>query len=191
MKVNIEKLKEGSFANQLAFAYLTCERLYPYYVYFSLNFSFGSINIVRKAIDDIRKHLIEDVISDEEILQDFNEVSVNTPDTDDFITIHASSALDACCIVLNSLQFLLDRKFDHLVYMSRYGTDMVDRYLNSDIEADVISPKLEQAILNDPLMKREISFQNEVISFLISHPTLKGSDIDYLIDSAPDLLVLK
>jgi len=190
MEINIDKLKNSSFVSQLAFAYLICERLYPYYVYFSLNFSFGNVSIIRKAIDHIHKCLIEGVISEEEIIHDINDVSINTPDTEDYITIHVSSALDTCCTVLNSLQFLVDRKFDHLVYISRYGTDMVDRYLNSDIEADFISQELEQSILNDPLMKREISFQNEVISFLASHPSLNESDIEYLFEIAPDILLL-
>lgn len=191
MKINIEQLKDVSFLNKLAFAYLNCERLYPYYVYFSLNFSFGSISAVRKAIDNIRRHLLGDVLSNDEIQQNIDDVNTNTPDTEDFITVHASSALDACCAVLNSLQFLFDRKFDHLMDISRYGTDMVDRYLNSHIDVDVLSPELEQSILNDPLMKKEILYQNEIILFLTSHSSLKQSDIDYLVDGIPDGLLIR
>jgi uncharacterized protein YjaG (DUF416 family) len=181
MKINIEKLNSVSFLNKLGYAYVMCMRSHLDYVYFSNSFSFGNVIISQKAIDDIHKHLVGLFVSTEEVLQDFNDLSINTPDTDDFATIHASDALDACSTILNALQFILDKNFDHLKYISRYGTDKVDRHIIENIREDAITPEFEKFIANHPLMKNEISKQNEMIQFLVSKPILTELDLDYLI----------
>ncbi len=45
----INRLKEFDSNKQLAFAYLTCERLYPNYVYFSNESGFGDCSVLREA----------------------------------------------------------------------------------------------------------------------------------------------
>jgi uncharacterized protein YjaG (DUF416 family) len=62
---NISDLEKLDYSKQLVFAYLTCERLYPNYVYFSNNFHFGDKKILRSAIDFIANALLINNFSDD------------------------------------------------------------------------------------------------------------------------------
>jgi uncharacterized protein YjaG (DUF416 family) len=55
----ITLLEKLDYNKQLTFAYLTCERLYPNYVFFSDNFDFGDKQILREAIDLIYNSVLE------------------------------------------------------------------------------------------------------------------------------------
>lgn len=155
-----------------------CERSYPDYVNFSKTFSFGDISIVRKAIDDIRNCIIEDVISVDEITADANNLEVNMPDTEDFATNLAADALDASCTVYYCLQLLLSDNDEFITYISRYGTDKVDRYITEASGLEVVTTEFEVEILNHPLMKSEMQKQNEIISYVSASQFIKESDLD-------------
>jgi len=180
MKIEIEQLRAIKFANQLAFAYLICERLYPNYVYFSKNFSFGNVDVLRESINCTKDIIIAGGINKDKILQAINDVNINTPDTEDYQTIFVSSALDASCSIIETLEFSLDREFERLSTISTFATDSVYMFVQSRDNLDFASSNFERDILNDPLMLREISIQKKVISFLISNESLKMSDIDFL-----------
>lgn len=180
MDIETEKLKKMPFNKQLVFAYLMCERLYPNYVYFSQNCSFGDSLILRKAIDHIRQYISGIVVSDDEIQQDYNDVEVNTPDTDDFTTVHVALALNTCCAVLWTLKFLIDKNADYLVYISRSGIETADSCIFSNIETDVLSEEVEKSVLNNPIMKKEFSIQNEIVRYLLSHKKIEKFDVEFL-----------
>lgn len=87
----------------LVFAYLTCERLYPNYVYFSENYKFGNKRVLRDAIDFIYDHLLSSNFSNSlSIFHHLESVNLNTADTEDFETIFVSPALDACTSIRNA-----------------------------------------------------------------------------------------
>jgi hypothetical protein len=161
-----------------------CERFYPDYVFFYEHFSFGDVRVTREAIDFIRCSIIDQTISAEEATSHYHSLNLCTPDTDDFTTVYISNALDACNTIFNSLQFMLDSDFSHIEYVSRYGTDRVDRDLLATIESDTISDEMEKSVRNHPLMAKEKSIQNEVISYLVSVSNVRQSDIEYLINVA-------
>jgi uncharacterized protein YjaG (DUF416 family) len=54
-------LKKLSFQKQLAFAYLSCERVYPNYQYFVEKFNFGDHAILRMAIEYVRESLFNTI----------------------------------------------------------------------------------------------------------------------------------
>src|SRR4051812_28887630 len=106
----IELLKEFDFRKQQVFAYLTCERLYPNYVYFSENYGFGAPEKLRKAIDFLYDSLSTEGVDRELINSLILMLDAITPQPGDHATVLASSAMDACGVVFYALNFLLDKK---------------------------------------------------------------------------------
>jgi uncharacterized protein YjaG (DUF416 family) len=162
-RMKIDALKEMSSSKQRTFAYLTCERLYPYYVYFSDNFGFGDASVLREAIDYLFSNLF-DVDPDKnktELL--VKEVEKNTPDTEDFTTEFVSSALDACTAVTESLEFLMDKKFLRIKDIAAFGMDTVE--MNG----------------NPLFIEREIAVQSGIVTFLGNCKTLDLEDVRTLL----------
>jgi len=76
----IKLLEKLDYNKQLTFAYLTCERLYPNYVFFSENFNFGDRQKLREAIDLIYNCLlVPDFGNTKQIEFYLNAVDINTP----------------------------------------------------------------------------------------------------------------
>jgi uncharacterized protein YjaG (DUF416 family) len=178
----LDKLKECDFHKQAAFAYLTCERLYPNYVYFSQNYDFGDPAVLREALDYIYNHLFEQDPDKNKIGAIIQKVEENTPDTEDFSAIFVSSALDACTSILDSLDFLIDKDFSKIQSISAYGTDTIEMYIQEIEKLDFNTDKdFQKKINNHPLMKREVAIQTGIISFL-NNKTLDYGDIQALFD---------
>jgi uncharacterized protein YjaG (DUF416 family) len=177
-------LKKLDYNKQLVFAYLLCERLYPNYVCFSARSYFGDKQILRDAIDFICSILLTPNFSNEEKTKSFlSRIDINTPLPHNFDTILASSALDACCAVLVTLNFILDKNTSRLDEISTFATDTVDMYIqerdNLDFNND---PQFDDKIINDPLMKKELDIQNGIVSYLSNINGLESSDITNLLN---------
>lgn len=177
----INKLKELGFTKQLAFAYLTCERLYPNYVYFSNNYNFGDSGILRTAIDYLYDNLFENNPDKNKVNSLIKKVDKNTPDTEDFATIFVSSALDACTCILDSLTFLLNKDFSKIEYISSYGFDTVDMYVREVENIEAADKNFIQKVSEHILMKRELSIQQGIIAFLSNTISPDYGDIETLL----------
>lgn len=178
----LDKLKELDFHKQAAFAYLTCERLYPNYVYFSENYNFGNPAVLREAIDYIYDNLFEQNIDKNRIQTLIQKVEKNTPDPGEFDTILSSSALDACGTIYDSLDFLVDKQFNHIKSISQMATDTTDMYIRDVNNIDEYNNKNWIQLVNDhPLMKKEVAIQSGIISFLNNRKTLDYGDIHTLL----------
>ncbi|HTF31627.1 MAG TPA: DUF416 family protein, partial [Flavitalea sp.] len=125
----VDKLKKLDFPKQAAFNYLTCERLYPNYVYFSDNFDFGNPDVLRAAVDYLYRNIFQISPDKNKITILTKEVGKNTPDTESFSTIFVSSTLDACTTIGDSLDFLIDKDFSSIKNISTYATDTVSMYI--------------------------------------------------------------
>jgi uncharacterized protein YjaG (DUF416 family) len=181
---NIPDLEKLDYQKQLVFAYLTCERLYPNYAFFSNNFDFGDKEVLREAIDFIYNALLMSNFSKEEETKSFlNIIDINTPFPHNFNTALASSALDASSVILETLNFMLDKNASRLNDISMLATDTVDMYIhdrdNLDFNTD---PQFEYKILNDPLMQRELNTQKGIINYLTKINDIALIDINYLLD---------
>jgi uncharacterized protein YjaG (DUF416 family) len=180
--VEINKLKDLDFNKQLAFAYLTCERLYPNYIYFSANYDFGNPDVLRKAIDYVCLHLFTKKIDATKINLLITNVSKNTPDTEDYATIFVSSALDACTTINESLDFLIDKKFSRIEDISTFGIDTVNMYIREIEAIDFNKEKhFQQKIDSHPLMQKEITIQSGIITFLCNSKTFDFEDLQTLL----------
>jgi uncharacterized protein YjaG (DUF416 family) len=178
----IKHLEKLDFTKQLSFAYLTCERLLPNYIYFSLHFKFGNPQILKDAIIFIHQSLINNSYQKETIITHLNAIDKNTPYPEKFDTILASSALDSCSVVSESLNFLMDKKIDRIKDISTLAIDTIDMYIQERDNLDFNTDKqFEEKIQQDPLMQREIYIQKGIISFLNKIDIINEADIDTLV----------
>ena len=181
---NIKLLEKLDYNKQLTFAYLACERLYPNYISFSASYNFGEPQIIRQAIDFIYDNLLVTEFADAERINFYlNVVDIHTPFPHNFDTIFASSALDACTAILETLEFMMDRKTARLSDISTFATDTVDMYISSRDDMDFNTDKyFEQKILADPLMQREINVQNGIVDYLARIDKIELADIHNLLE---------
>lgn len=176
-----DKLLALDLPKQSVFAYLTCERLYPNYVYFSKKVNFGDPDILREAIDYLYLNIFEQAVDTEKIDYYIQSMHKNSPEPALFETVLASSALDACGVIYESLNFLLDRQPSRLHAISTMATDTVDMYIQDIERLDFNTDKLfQQKIDQHPLMKKERAVQAGIIKFLIDSSTLDHEDIRIL-----------
>lgn len=178
----ITKLKGLNFTKQLAFAYLTCERLYPNYVYFSDNFHFGNPQVLREAIDLLCSNIFEPIPDKNTIRFQKKALNKNIPDTENFSTIFVSLALDACTAISDSLDFLFDKDFSRIQNIFTYATDTVSAYIQEIDNFNYNTDKnFQQKIESHPLMQREIMIQSGIISFLNSGKSFDYEDLQTLL----------
>lgn len=177
----INQLQQLDFTKQLAFAYLACERLYPNYVYFSENFHFGDSEVLREAIDFLYTCIFEHHPDKNKINSLIKKIDKNTPDTEDFSTIYVSSALDACTAIRDSLDFLIDKDFSRIKYISSYGYDTVDMYVREIKNIELSDKNWEQKVVEHPLMKKEIFTQQGIVAFLTKSKEIDMDDIKTLL----------
>lgn len=163
------KLKSLSMEQQLLFAALTCERLYPNYLYFHERFGWGNPTVLLDSIDMIYQSVfIKNLYGSSEIQQYIEAVDMVTPNTEDYSTVFASFALDACTSVYSTLNFMLDKSLDHIADVASYARDTIDMFIQVRDDIDTQFKDLETKIANDSLMIQEKSRQVSIIEKLNS-----------------------
>jgi len=179
----ITQLKNLDFTKQITFAYLTCERLYPNYVFFSKEYGFGNPEVLREAIHYLDRNLFDKEIDKTKLASLIKKVEENTPQPADYETILASSALDACTTIIESLSFLVDKQISRLEDISTMATDTVAMYIHDTEGLDPnIDINFQQKINSNPLMVKEIAIQKGIISYLSKINSIQPTDIDTLLD---------
>ena len=178
----ITELKSLDFNKQLAFAYLTCERLYPNYHFFSEKYKFGNPNILRQAADFIYHDFFE-IHPDKDKIEFFRkEIDKNTPYPGEFRTALASSALDACTVLMETLDFMDDKKPSRLEDISTFATDTVSMRIMDIASLDFNKDKdFQKKISEHPLMQKEVKIQSGIITFLKNIDLLQPEDIQTLL----------
>jgi uncharacterized protein YjaG (DUF416 family) len=178
----VNKLEELGFIKQLVFAYLTCERLFPNYVYFSNNFDFGNPHALREAIDFLYENLFVQKVDKIKINSLIKNIDTNIPEPADYDTILASSALDACTAIIETLNFLTDKQTSRLNDISTMAIDTADMYIqdleNLDYNTDT---DFQKKIDTHPLMTKEVSIQKGIISYLVKIKNVEPLDIATLL----------
>lgn len=185
MRNELSKLEQLDYKAQLTFAYLTCKRLYPNYVYFSKNYNFGNTAPLNNSLIYICDVLL-DSENENYVREHFSLIETNTPSPEKFHTVLASSALDACTAIMETLEFIIDKKFRRILDISTFATDSVDMYIQERDDLDYNLPTFEQKIQDDPLMQKEISIQKGIINYLIKIKSIQREDITTLLSLQGD-----
>ena len=179
----VNRLKELDFNKQLAFAYLTCERVFPNYVYFAKTYKFGNQSVLRDAIDFIYDSIFrQDDIDKQKIEHFLTTIYQNTPSTNDFATFYATIAMYSGGVVYESINLLKKTGTDKiLIDIATMSTDAIDCFIQERDDLDYKDGDLEKKILTDSLMQTEIELQKGIISYLSKIDKIEPSDINTLI----------
>jgi uncharacterized protein YjaG (DUF416 family) len=183
-------LKPLSFQKRLIFGVLTCEKLYPNYVYFSRNTSWGDEAVLQNAISIIYQNVFRnDLFSGVEIQNLIDEVEGITPDTENFEGILVSFALDACTSVLSTLNFIIDSETENIVDVATFARDTVDMYTQERDNLDMSDKMIEIKIEQDIFMQKEKQRQYNVIKLLSEKNEITDSQLQNLREIQPQLIV--
>jgi uncharacterized protein YjaG (DUF416 family) len=178
----INKLKKLDFQKQLVFAYLSCERFYPNYSFFSNNYNFGDPTLLRSAIDFLYDSILKNIVDKQKVENLLQATNINAPKPDDFATFYASIAMYSAGVVYESVNLLKLTDIPRILNdISTMCTDAVDLFIQERDNMDYDEDDFEAKILNDSLMQTEVSIQNGSIEYLqkIDHPN--ESDINTLL----------
>jgi len=179
----IKRLIQLDFNKQVAFAYLTCERVFPNYEFFSKNYNFGDPNIMRQSIDFIYNSLNQTAtINGQQIEHLLTMVYKNTPNTNDFTTFYATICMYSGGVIYESVNLLKKTDFNRILTdISDMAINAIDCFIQERDDMDYEDINFETKILNDPLMQNEIALQKGVISYLSNIDTVLLSDITTII----------
>ena len=180
----IDKLKELDFKRQLVFAFLTSERLYPNYVYFSKKFAFGNPDIFREAIDFVYQSIFQTSnIEKQKVEYLLYNIFNNIPNTNDFTTFYATIAMYSGGIIYESLNLINKTDTDKiLIDISTMATDAVDCFIQVRDNMEYGEDGFEEKILSDPIMLAEVEIQKGIINFLYQRDKIDQDDILTLLE---------
>lgn len=164
------------FRKKLIFGYLTCQRLFPNYVYFSTRYNFGNPEIIRGYLTDIRKIIVSGT-GDIEFKGHEKNIENVMPTPHEFESVLASSALDACAGIIELISFIQDKDISRIESISTLAKDSVDMYIQEKENLDISSPDFEAKIANHYLMKREIDIQKGILDFLSRFENINEEDL--------------
>jgi len=178
----INRLQKLDSNKQITFAYLTCERLFPNYVYFSINYNYGNPDVLRRSIEYIGTNLFQDLTCKNEIQTFIKKVEKNTPEPGEFNTVLASSALDSCTAIMETLDFLIDKEFKRIIDVSTFAIETIVMYLIDSLGLDInLDRNFMDKINKCPLMTKELNIQLGIISFLENTKKLDVEDLRTLL----------
>ncbi|ULO09536.1 DUF416 family protein [Paenibacillus sp. 19GGS1-52] len=160
---NLERLTNKQ---KIAFGASLCERLLPNYMKFTEIEKWGDFSFMRRTLDEIWKHILENEISESRIEELMVGCYRLTPGADDFISIYTSFAIDAGGAIHETLKCCLDGKAEHIVDVASFARDSLDKYIQEKNDLQYSDPSFEERILNDPLMQRELQRQKKELNLL-------------------------
>ena len=178
----IDQLLNLDPQKQLAFAYLSCERVYPNFFYFSNNYNFGDPSILRSAVNFIYECLFSKDVDMQKVESFLQAADVNGPRPDDFSTFYASIAMYSAGIIYESINLLHRKDISRILKeISTMCTDAVDLFIQERDDMDFEEDDFETKILNDSLMQEELSIQKGSIAYLQRVDRLVEADLDTLL----------
>lgn len=169
LKVELESL---SHSNRIAFSASCCDRMLPNYIEFSKQEQWGDYKAFQHVMNEIWNHVLKNHLSSDDIKQYLKKCEELTPHEDDFNSIYVSFAVDAGSSLYNTLKYCLDGEIKHLLFVADYSRATVDLFIQEKENMHPGDPELEEKILNNPLMVRELIRQQEDIDFLKTNPLL-------------------
>ena len=165
-----ELLRSLAPQQRLAFGLSCSERLYPNYVAFTREQEWGEPDTLRSALDLAWDAVLDRPPSREVVRRLKKHVEAAEPDTENFGTILASSALDAAAAAGLVLRLQETDDSNIAVEIASLARDTVDMYVQMMEHLDPSEPALERKILNHRLMQAELRRQRDDLRQLASTP---------------------
>ena len=179
----IEHLSRLSPRQVLLFGILTALRMIPYYEKFKKEHNSGSVNRLFNAVEACWRILNGESVSTAEIQSMITECLDQAPDGDDFGTLDASLAADACFAVCNLLQYNSSGNIKDIAQVAVNGTDAVDLYVQEIENMDPSDPAREDRIVVHPCMQCELQRQNSDLDEVGKLTSLDSNELRKIRDS--------
>lgn len=155
---------------QLAFGAACCERMVPNYETFVQEANWGDVGPLRRALDSVWDACRGSIPSEGQLREMLSQCEQAAPDSEDFTSLHVSSAQDAAFGICALLDFLLGGDLDRIVSVPRLSTDSVDLIVQERGHMDPGDPHLERKILEHHLMQQELVRQRRDLAEAIDIP---------------------
>ena len=155
---------------RLAFGASVCERAYPNYVIFFRRTGWGNATVLRNALDQVW-NLIQGLNGALENIDELiHKCESVTPDLDDFssadIDIAAAAAQEAAFTVRLLLLFCSDNQASYASRIITFAYDTIDMYVQIVERFEPDDPQLGIKIFEHPLMRQEMSNEENDINKL-------------------------
>jgi uncharacterized protein YjaG (DUF416 family) len=150
---------------KIAFAYAICERLTPHYQAFFEAERWGDPLRIQSALVLLRQAVsAPPAVAD--LQQNYRQIEEITPDSDDFGSSLGSFALDTCCAILSTLDFVLKGTDQYVLDVATFARNTVDLYVQEIEELEPSDPHLGQKIERSPYLIQEVSWQWAALNHL-------------------------
>jgi uncharacterized protein YjaG (DUF416 family) len=153
------RLSGMPFIGQLIFGALCCERLLPNFLQFAQDES--SLGVPLRAALDVAWSIAEGQAADTDDTRAKSAAcEASAPSSDESDSLLVTAAQDACFAICSLLDYALKLDTNDIVEVARFATDSIDLFVQEVNSLHPQDPQLEQKILNDPLMQRELVQQD-------------------------------
>ncbi|MFN7844390.1 MAG: DUF416 family protein [Pirellula sp.] len=144
--------------HSVLYCYAICVRSSPLYTAFQLREKWGGNDCILETQELARRFLTGEKISDHMIDSLYSRLEMVIPDSENFMD--CSAAMDAGIIHLYTLSLLKRFDVQETHYVASYCYDLVDAAAGNEIlPAGIMSPEIETAIGNHPLVQDEVRWQ--------------------------------
>jgi uncharacterized protein YjaG (DUF416 family) len=158
-----------------AFAASCCERMLPHYAAFAREVGWGAPALLRAALDRAWEHLLGRRLEPAEAEALFRRIESVAPDTDEFASDWTSPALDAACAVAAAIGSCLADAAARAVETHQWAVDTVDMYVQGSLEVGTSDRRVDELVLRDPRMQRELAKQAADVEALRSAAVLDAA----------------
>ena len=153
----------------LAFGAMVCERMYPNYVAFERQQTWGNSSVLRWALDAVWTMLLNDRLEVAVVRQHLASCEEAIPSTDDFPGTSASMALDSATAICDLLDGVETGPLEKVAEICTLAIDSVDRHIQfEDLSSRAaITPADELFIAEHPLMQAELQRQEDQLAKVV------------------------
>ena len=153
------------FWKQLVFLLLVCQRLIPSFRALSRETGIAGENLLLGLRNRAWSTLLAGV-SRADFSTEVTQAESVEPDTEDFESVYASSALDAAIAVGLLMRAFNDGQTSTVVEAASLARDSIDMYVQDLENMHQNDPNIETKILGHVLMQKELKRQREDIDFI-------------------------
>ena len=151
---------------QVAFALAICERLYPNYVAFSEETTWGDTEKIRACLD-IAWQCLSDRTLHLRRTEAASACEAAAPDTEDFQSKYTSAALDTALSTANLMRLLSSFDHEKVLEIAETAYETADLFTFSNVEtAAIVTAEDERNSLSHPIVQGELRQQKQDIEQL-------------------------
>ena len=162
------RLSRCDSAGLATFALSCAERMLPNYYRFSREQNWGDSGVLRRVLDFGWTWLGSRTMEELPTAEMQARCLEQAPNTEDFVSLYVSPALDAANAVAAVIELLREPSVDIAIEVATYGRDTVDMYVQELENMAANDPNLEEQISHHPMMQRELANQRDAIEAIQS-----------------------